>query len=286
MAGRIKFRGGTTAEHSLFTGSDREITVDTTKKTLVLHDGVLAGGYEMARQSNVDLKADKSDTYTKAQVDTKVSQVDAKIDTEKGRIDAILSASEADKDSFKEIVDLINSVDTTNDNAFAGYVLSNNAAVALKAPLDSPAFTGSPILPTGTTGVTQSVGNSSTKIATTAFVNAEIAKDAITKDSVTGVAFMPSGTTAQRPILLSTDKAIRFNTDLQSWESWNGNIWGSLGGGQMLGSAANKAISYNSQSIAENIVVPAGVNAYSVGDVTLENGYTVTIENGSVYKIL
>lgn len=125
MAGRIKFRGGTTVEHSVFTGSDREITVDTTKKTLVLHDGVLAGGYEMARQSNVALKADKSDTYTKAQVDTKVN-------TEKGRIDAILSASDADKDSFKEIVDLINSVDTTNDNAFANYVLSNNAAVANK----------------------------------------------------------------------------------------------------------------------------------------------------------
>lgn len=279
MAGRIKFRGGTTAEHLTFTGSDREITVDTTKKTIVLHDGVVAGGYEIARQSNVDLKADKSDTYTKTEVDTKVN-------TEKGRIDAILSASEADKDSFKEIVDLINSVDTTNDNAFAGYVLSNNAAVALKAPLDSPAFTGYPILPTGATGVTQAVGDNSTKLATTAFVNAEIANDAITKDSVTGVAFMPSGTTAQRPTLLSTDKAIRFNTDLQSWESWNGNIWGSLGGGQMLGSAANKAISYNAQSIAENITIPANTNAYSVGDVTLENGYTITISNGSVYKIL
>ena len=184
MAGRIKFRGGTTAEHSTFVGSDREITVDTTKKTLVLHDGVLACGYEMARQSNVDLKADKSNTYTKAQVDTKVSQVDAKIDTEKGRIDAILSASEADKDSFKEIVDLINSVDTANDNAFAGYVASNNAAVALKAPLNSPAFTGSPILPTGTIGVTQSVGNSSTRIATTAFVNAEIANDTYSKSQI------------------------------------------------------------------------------------------------------
>jgi hypothetical protein len=50
----------------------------------------------------------------------------SQIDTEKGRIDAILDASEADKDSFKEIVDLINSVDTENDEAFAGYVLSNN----------------------------------------------------------------------------------------------------------------------------------------------------------------
>lgn len=52
------------------------------------------------------------------------------IDLEKGRIDAILNAATADADSFKEIVDLINSVDTTNDNAFAAYVLSNNAALA------------------------------------------------------------------------------------------------------------------------------------------------------------
>jgi hypothetical protein len=52
------------------------------------------------------------------------------IDTEKARIDAILDASEADKDSFAEIVTLINSVDTENDNAFAAYVLSNDAALA------------------------------------------------------------------------------------------------------------------------------------------------------------
>jgi hypothetical protein len=56
--------------------------------------------------------------------------LDAKITTEKGRIDAILDASEADKDTFAEIVQLINSVDTTNDQAFAGYVLSNDAALA------------------------------------------------------------------------------------------------------------------------------------------------------------
>lgn len=52
------------------------------------------------------------------------------IDVEKGRIDAILSAADADKDSFAEIVTLINSIDTANDSAFAGYVLSNDAALA------------------------------------------------------------------------------------------------------------------------------------------------------------
>lgn len=58
------------------------------------------------------------------------NNLQGQVDTEKGRIDAILSASEADKDSFAEIVQLINSVDTENDQAFAGYVLSNNEALA------------------------------------------------------------------------------------------------------------------------------------------------------------
>jgi len=56
--------------------------------------------------------------------------LDGKITTEKNRIDAILSAADADKDSFAEIVALINSVDTANDSAFASYVLSNDAALA------------------------------------------------------------------------------------------------------------------------------------------------------------
>lgn len=58
------------------------------------------------------------------------ADLQGQIDTEKNRIDAILLASDADKDSFAEIVSLINSVDTTNDNAFASYVLSNDAALA------------------------------------------------------------------------------------------------------------------------------------------------------------
>jgi hypothetical protein len=47
-------------------------------------------------------------------------------------------------------------------------------AVATKADLASPTFTGTPALPTGTTAVTQSFGDSSTKLATTAFVQAAL----------------------------------------------------------------------------------------------------------------
>jgi hypothetical protein len=45
-------------------------------------------------------------------------------------------------------------------------------AIATKADLSSPTFTGTPSLPTGTTAVTQATATSSTTLATTAFVQA------------------------------------------------------------------------------------------------------------------
>jgi len=48
-------------------------------------------------------------------------------------------------------------------------------AIATKADLASPTFTGTPTLPTGTIGVTQSFANSTTALATTAFVQAALA---------------------------------------------------------------------------------------------------------------
>lgn len=47
MATELKLRGGTTAEHATFTGGAREVTVDTDKNTLVIHDGVTVGGTEL-----------------------------------------------------------------------------------------------------------------------------------------------------------------------------------------------------------------------------------------------
>ena len=46
----IQFRRGTTAQHSSFTGLLGEVTVDTDKNTLVVHDGSTTGGYPLARE--------------------------------------------------------------------------------------------------------------------------------------------------------------------------------------------------------------------------------------------
>jgi hypothetical protein len=51
MTTAVQHRRGTTAEHATFTGLEGEVTIDTTKDTAVIHDGVLAGGVPLAREN-------------------------------------------------------------------------------------------------------------------------------------------------------------------------------------------------------------------------------------------
>ena len=48
MSTQYQMRGGTTAENLLFTGAQREITIDTDLHALVVHDGITAGGFYAA----------------------------------------------------------------------------------------------------------------------------------------------------------------------------------------------------------------------------------------------
>jgi hypothetical protein len=50
MSKAVQRRRGTTAEHTTFTGALGELTVDTTKDTIVVHDGAAAGGYPLLRE--------------------------------------------------------------------------------------------------------------------------------------------------------------------------------------------------------------------------------------------
>lgn len=109
----------TTGDSNLSTSLNNEISRATAA------EGVISAGLA---QELLDRAAAVS-----AEASARVSgdnALDAKITTEKNRVDAILSAAGANADSFAEIVTLINSVDSTNDTAFAGYVTSNNAALA------------------------------------------------------------------------------------------------------------------------------------------------------------
>ena len=54
MAKQLQLRSGTTTEHNTFTGAVGEVTVDTTKDVVVVHDGVTVGGHPVAARANAD----------------------------------------------------------------------------------------------------------------------------------------------------------------------------------------------------------------------------------------
>lgn len=107
-----------------------------------------------------------------------------------------------------------------------------------------------------------------------------------TKTSATGSAVLPVGTTAQRDA--SPVKGyFRYNDDLDIFEGYTEGVgWGQVGGGQMYGTAQRKAIFFNSKTIAENLTVVAGDNGGSFGPITINDGFTVTIEDGAVWSIV
>ncbi len=85
-----------------------------------------------------------------------------------------------------DILTVVRGVDGTTAKAWSAgdQINSRPCAAAMndalqvnvaKADVDSQVFTGTPVLPTGTIAVTQAAGNSTTKIATTAFVTSAIA---------------------------------------------------------------------------------------------------------------
>ena len=55
MATQLQLRRGTTSENASFTGAVGEVTVDTTKDTLIVQDGSTAGGHELAKADGTNI---------------------------------------------------------------------------------------------------------------------------------------------------------------------------------------------------------------------------------------
>jgi hypothetical protein len=53
MSTAVKLRRGTTVQHSTFTGAEGEVTVDTTKDTVVVHDGSTVGGFPLLKEAAI-----------------------------------------------------------------------------------------------------------------------------------------------------------------------------------------------------------------------------------------
>jgi hypothetical protein len=81
-------------------------------------------------------------------------------------------------------------------------------ALDLKANLASPTFTGTPSLPTGTTAVTQTAGNNTTAVATTAFVQQEVPAASTTAAGKVELATFLEATRYTSSTLATTPKSL------------------------------------------------------------------------------
>jgi hypothetical protein len=123
MSKLLQLRGGTTAEHASFTGAVREVTVDTTKDTLVVHDGTTAGGHALSTAADVS-----------AALATLVDSAPATLNT----LNELAAALGDD----------------------ANYAATTTAAIGLKAPIASPTFTGNIGMPNGSIDLAMMSANS------------------------------------------------------------------------------------------------------------------------------
>jgi hypothetical protein len=100
----------------------------------------------------------------------------------------------------------------------------------------------------------------------------------------TGVLDLPAGTTAQRPGSANTGM-VRFNTDLNQYEGYNGTAWTSIGGGA-TGGGADTVFFENSQTVTTNYTLSTNKNAVTAGPVTIDSGVTVTVPAGASWVVV
>ena len=103
----------------------------------------------------------------------------------------------------------------------------------------------------------------------------------VEQTGATGSAEVPAGTEAQRDGTPSAGY-LRFNTDTDSFEGYDGTSWGNIGGG----ASAGGAIYENSQSITADYTLTANTNGMSAGPITIDSSATVTIPSGSTWVIV
>lgn len=101
----------------------------------------------------------------------------------------------------------------------------------------------------------------------------------------TGTSYLgvPSGSTAQRGT--PSRPSIRYNQTLTQFEGFNGTTWGTIGGGA-TGGGADRVFNLNSQTVTQSYTIPAGQNANTTSPLTIADGVTISVADGSNLVIL
>ena len=191
--------------------------------------------------------------------------------------EASTSASTATTKASEAATSATNSANSATASANSATASANSATASANS-----ASTASTQATNSSNSATASA-NSATAAATSASNASSTLSNAIVRDAATGAASMPTGTTAQRPS--GAVGMFRHNSTLDQFEGYNDGAWGELGGGgPSLG--VDSVIRTNAKVIAENITFAGSENGMTIGPITVNSGYTVTVTSGSTWVII
>tara|TARA_R100000734_G_C3309950_1_gene100692 strand:- start:311 stop:1663 length:1353 start_codon:yes stop_codon:yes gene_type:complete len=193
MAKLLKLRRGSTSGHGSFTGAEGEVTVDTDKDTLVVHDGSTAGGHPVAAEDMANVSGTailgRIGTGTIGTHKLAAGGLPANVTVETANI-TDLTIANADVSASAAIAGTKISPDfgsqniaTTGTAATGALTVTGNIAVsgtvdgvdvaALNTTVGNLGVSGGAIA-SGTTATTQAASDNSTKVATTAYTTTAI----------------------------------------------------------------------------------------------------------------
>ena len=251
MAKQLKLRRGTTSQHSSFTGAEGECTVDTTKDTLVVHDGSQAGGRPLLRE---DLNNIGTGVVTAA----------------------MLASNSVDS---SELVD--GSVDHSHlaGDCVDGDNLADNAC-------DSEHYTDGSIDHVHLAGDCVDGDNiADDSINSEHYVDgsidaAHIATDAVTQakiaDASVDEARLQISNTPTNGYVLTAQSG---NTGGLTWAEQSAS-GGAVGGG------SDTVFWENGQTVTTNYTITNNTNAGTFGPVTINSGVTVTVGAGETWTVI
>jgi len=216
MSTILKFKRYTTVGTAGITGADGEITVDTIKDTLVVHDGITAGGFPLATEALLT-----ASYYTQTDTNSAISTALTAYDTttiSEGKIATAVSnlvaSAPSTLNTLKELSDAL--------GADANYASTITTALGTKSPIESPTFTGTVTIPAGAsisgfaplasptfTGTplssTAIKSTNTTQIATTAYVKDNLSDYAtLASPTFTGIPAAPTAIAATNTTQVAT----------------------------------------------------------------------------------
>ncbi|MDO7173992.1 hypothetical protein, partial [Mariniflexile sp. AS56] len=212
-----------------------------------------------AGQAALDLKENSVNKSTDVTADAASDTKYPSVKSVKTYVDASASAKVADA-----IVDAVTTVAPSQNAVYD--------ALVLKANLASPTFTGTPTLPTGSIATTQTIGNNTTALATTAFVtSATTGKfvDLTTNQTISGVKTFNSNINVKGLIIglgaagVGSNTSIGVNALVSNSSGVNNVAIGEQAGFSITGSnnvAIGTATNRNAAEGDSNIAIGNGAN--------------------------